>query len=267
MVVLKARKLTAGRPRRHECLESDALVRAALSEMERTGIDGFSLRAAARAIGCDPATLIYRFGSREGLERAVADRLHAEIGRLDPDHPWRDRLLVMARQYRAVAQTYPRTFPVLMRYWTTGPRDLLLTEDCFRALSDAGVPRTGYPPLNAASMPPYLAYAPVRPAGLWAYPLRPSLTTSKLSPVLTRCGATCRRSRRWLPTMSLRSPLVSCSTGSPPWGTGRRPRKNPHATSAQSRGSPEPMLFFLIYALAAVAEIACCSAFWRWARK
>ncbi len=139
-MVLKARKLTAGRPRGQQCLESEDLVRVALAEMERTGIDGFSLRAAARAVGCDPAALIYRFGSREGLERAVADHLHAEIGRLDPALPWRDRLLGMARQYRSVAQTYPRTFPVLMRYWTTGPRDLLLTEDSLRALSDAGVP-------------------------------------------------------------------------------------------------------------------------------
>lgn len=134
------RKSSAGRPRSQQCLAADTLVRVALAEMERTGIDGFSLRAAARAVGCDPSALIYRFGSREGLERAVADHLHAEIGRLDPDLPWRERLLVMARQYRRVAQTYPRTFPVLMHYWTTGPRDLLLTEDSLRALSDAGVP-------------------------------------------------------------------------------------------------------------------------------
>jgi len=127
-------------PKGQRGLDDATLLRGALAEMERTGIAVFSLRSAARALGCDPAALIYHFGSREGLERAVADRLHAEIVRLDPGLPWRDRISGMARQYRAVAQTYPRTFPILMRYWTTGPRDLAVADDCFRALSDAGVP-------------------------------------------------------------------------------------------------------------------------------
>jgi AcrR family transcriptional regulator len=181
-VVLKARKLTVGRPHRHECLESDELVRAALFEMERTGIDGFSLRAAARVIGCDPAALIYRFGSREGLERAVADRLHAEIGRLDPDLPWRDRLLVMARQYRAVAQAYPRTFPVLMRYWTTGPRDLLLTEDCFRALSDAGVPPDRLPAAECGLYATLLGLCAGEAGGLVGLPTPAIIETIETEP-------------------------------------------------------------------------------------
>lgn len=127
-------------PRGQRGLDEAALLQAALGEMERTGVENFSLRAAARAIGCDPAALIYHFGSREGLERAVADRLHAGIMRPDPGLPWRERLTVMARQYRAVAQDYPRTFPLLMRYWTTGSQDLALADETFSALAEAGLP-------------------------------------------------------------------------------------------------------------------------------
>jgi AcrR family transcriptional regulator len=127
-------------PRGQRGLDDATLLASVLAEMERTGVGDFSLRAAARAIGCDAAALIYRFGSREGLERAVADRLHAGIERPDRSLPWRDRLVNMARQYRAVAQTYPRTFPLLMRYWTTGSQDLVLADDTFTALSDAGLP-------------------------------------------------------------------------------------------------------------------------------
>ncbi len=127
-------------PRGQRGLDDAALLEAALAEMERTGVENFSLRSAARAIGCDPAALIYHFGSREGLERAVADRLHAAIVAPDRAHPWRERLTSMARQYRAVAQTYPRTFPLLMRYWTTGPQDLVLCDDTFAALAESGIP-------------------------------------------------------------------------------------------------------------------------------
>jgi AcrR family transcriptional regulator len=127
-------------PRGQRGLDEAALLQAALGEMERTGVENFSLRAAARAIGCDPAALIYHFGSREGLERAVADRLHAGIARPDPSLPWRERLTVIARQYRAVAQDYPRTFPLLMRYWTTGSQDLVLADETFTALAEAGLP-------------------------------------------------------------------------------------------------------------------------------
>ncbi len=132
-------------PRGQRGLEDGALLEAALGEMERSGVENFSLRAAARAIGCDAAALIYHFGSREGLERAVADRLHAAIAQPDRSLPWRERLLYMARQYRGVAQTYPKTFPLLMRYWTTGPQDLVLCDETFAALSDAGVPESLLP--------------------------------------------------------------------------------------------------------------------------
>lgn len=127
-------------PKGDRGLESAVLLEAALGLMERSGAQNFSLRAAAREIGCDPAALIYHFGSREGLERAIADRLHAGITPPPSTWSWRDRLLDMARQYRSVAQAHPRTFPLLMRYWTTGPQDLRLCDETFAALSECGVP-------------------------------------------------------------------------------------------------------------------------------
>ena len=137
--------LKKGQPKGERGLESAALLEAALGEMERSGVENFSLRGAARVIGCDPAALIYHFGSREGLERAIADRLHSGIVPPLRSRPWRDRLLAMARQYRAVAQTYPRTFLLLMRYWTTGPQDLRLCDETFAALADCGIPKSLIP--------------------------------------------------------------------------------------------------------------------------
>jgi AcrR family transcriptional regulator len=163
-------------PRGQRGLDEAALLEAALAEMERSGVENFSLRSAARAIGCDPAALIYHFGSREGLERAVADRLHAAILAPDRARPWRERLTSMARQYRAVAQTYPRTFPLLMRYWTTGPQDLVLCDDTFAALAEAGIPSALLPAVECGFYAALLGLCAGEAGGLTG---RPSTTVMK----------------------------------------------------------------------------------------
>ena len=172
-------------PRGQRGLDDAALLEAALAEMERAGVENFSLRSAARAIGCDPAALIYHFGSREGLERAVADRLHAAIIAPERSFPWRERLMSMARQYRAVAQSFPRTFPLLMRYWTTGPQDLVLCNDTFAALSEAGIPGPLLPAVECGFYAALLGLCAGEAGGLTARPNSTVLEEIAATPGLT----------------------------------------------------------------------------------
>lgn len=131
-------------------LEAD-LVRASLMEVERSGLEGFGLRCAARAIGCDVATLSYRFGSKEGLERAIAHRLHEEVAAPKPRLKWQCRLTGLANAYRQVAKRYPNAFPLLLRFWTTGPRDMQISEEWHQALYDAGLREADIPPVACAT--------------------------------------------------------------------------------------------------------------------
>jgi AcrR family transcriptional regulator len=172
-------------PRGQRGLDEGALLTAALAEMERSGVENFSLRAAARAIGCDAAALIYHFGSREGLERAVADRLHAAIVHPDRSLPWRERLLGMARQYRGVAQAYPRTFPLLMRYWTTGPQDLALCDEAFTALKDAGISEALLPAVECGLYAALLGLCAGEAGGLIGRPNAQALNDIRSTPGLT----------------------------------------------------------------------------------
>ncbi len=44
----------------------------------------------------------------------------------------------MATAYREIAKRYPNAFALLLRFWTTGPRDLQIAEEWHQALYDAG---------------------------------------------------------------------------------------------------------------------------------
>ena len=119
-------------------LDRAAIVAAALAEMDEQGEVGFSLRRVAARLGRDPMALLYHLGSRENLERAVAEALNSEVPMPDPALPPRARLAAVADAYRALAHRHPRSFPLLLRFWTTGPSDYALAEAVYAALGEAG---------------------------------------------------------------------------------------------------------------------------------
>jgi AcrR family transcriptional regulator len=120
-------------------LEPDEIVTAGLSLMEGKGPDAFSVRKLGAKLGCDPMAVLYHFKSKTGLERAMADAINAEITPVDVNASWRDRLKDLAFQYRKLALRYPQTFPLLMRFWITGPADYRHAEMIYQALEDAGL--------------------------------------------------------------------------------------------------------------------------------
>jgi len=124
-------------------LDPREIVVAALALMDREGPEGFSVRKLGQAVGCDPMAVLYHFGSKDGLERAVADAVVADLRQLDPDAPWRDRLRGLAFGYRELALRHPRAFPLLLRFWVTGPADHRAAEALLGALADAGLDDEG----------------------------------------------------------------------------------------------------------------------------
>lgn len=120
-------------------LSSAQIVAEAVAVQEDVGAEGFSLRKVATRVGCDPMAVLYHLGSRENLERAMAEHLNAQLRPPDHGAPWRHRLTDLAQGYRALALRYPRTFPLLLRFWITGPADYEHAETVYQALTDAGL--------------------------------------------------------------------------------------------------------------------------------
>ncbi|ABE40311.1 transcriptional regulator, TetR family [Rhodopseudomonas palustris BisB5] len=119
-------------------LAPEAIVAAAIELIEHVGEADFSLRKLGQKLGCDPMTVLYHFKSKDGLLRAMADHLTAQLQASDPTLDWRGRLRALAFEYRRVALAFPCTFGLMSRFWTTGPADYQHIETVYQALEEAG---------------------------------------------------------------------------------------------------------------------------------
>jgi AcrR family transcriptional regulator len=119
-------------------LDPGTILDAAVALLEQEGAAGFSVRKLAARVGCDPMAVLYHFGNKDGIERAIGEWLAERIALTNPDAPWDERLMALALQYRDLACRYPRSFPLLLRFWMTGPADLRLAEYGYAAFAEAG---------------------------------------------------------------------------------------------------------------------------------
>lgn len=113
--------------------------------MEEKGEVGFSVRGLGQRAGCDPMTVLYHFGSKESLYRAMASRMEEELPDADVALDWRDRLRHLATEYRGLALRYPNSFWLLQKFVHSGVADLKQTEMVHQALGQAGVPQPQIP--------------------------------------------------------------------------------------------------------------------------
>ncbi|MBY6349232.1 TetR/AcrR family transcriptional regulator [Rhodococcoides corynebacterioides] len=121
-------------------LSREDMVVTAVRTREKLGAGEFSLRRVAAAVPCDPMSIVHHFGSKVGLEQAMASWVEEQI---EPpvDGDWRARLDALADAYRAVGLRHPETFPLLQAFTFTGVADQALTEVVHRAFDEAGVDR------------------------------------------------------------------------------------------------------------------------------
>jgi len=125
-------KLVAGRgkqpkPYHHGTLR-EALIAATDAILDERGIEGFTLREAARRVGVSPAAPVHHFGSAAGLLTEVAIRAYSELTRYlcdarsgEDSDPAR-RLHAQGLGYVRFALRYPGRFKLMFR------RDLLLDD-------------------------------------------------------------------------------------------------------------------------------------------
>jgi len=136
----------------------DGIARAALALLDRTGLDGLTMRLVAAELGVRAPTLYWHVKNKQELLDAMADLLVAEAN-LDlapsrPDEDWADWLIALAARMRRTMLGHRDGARVLAGSYTTHPSVVDAVELTLRTLGAAGVP----PRVAARSVPAVLHY-------------------------------------------------------------------------------------------------------------
>ena len=87
---------------RRDPLNREAIVAAAIRILDEAGLDGFTTRRVADALGTGPASLYWHVSSKDGLLDLVFDEVIGEQHVPDADpHGWQDQLKGVAHTMRA----------------------------------------------------------------------------------------------------------------------------------------------------------------------
>jgi TetR/AcrR family tetracycline transcriptional repressor len=110
-VTTPRRKRPPKRPQ--DALSKDSVVVAALSLIDRDGLNGFSMRALADALGVYPTAIYWHVEDKNALlAEVVAHALKDSVPRPGPAD-WRLWLKEFFRRYRAAVQRHPNVAPLI----------------------------------------------------------------------------------------------------------------------------------------------------------
>jgi AcrR family transcriptional regulator len=129
---------TAGDRYHHGNLRA-ALLDSALEVLSENGVDGFSMREAARRAGVSQSAPKYHFGDARGLLGALAARAYHQLcGRLEAvefaGRDVRERVAALSAEYVAFARDNRALFDLMWRMTQFDFNDPDLTEQKHRAL-------------------------------------------------------------------------------------------------------------------------------------
>lgn len=100
------------RPRR---LSEEAVVDAALAQIDAVGIEAVSMRGIGRELGSSAMAIYRYFDSKEALLDAVQDRLVSQMEPGPIQEDWRLAISQLATAFRAVLRAHPRAIPLFSR--------------------------------------------------------------------------------------------------------------------------------------------------------
>src|SRR5918993_5102038 len=123
-----------GRPPR---LSRDRIVDTALDLIDRSGLQGLTMRALAHELQVDPMAVYRHVRDKNELLGAMCDRLLVALDPIDLDDGWEPQLCHLAEQIRERFAARPALLPALAAAPVT-PTSLLIAADTVALLIRAG---------------------------------------------------------------------------------------------------------------------------------
>ncbi|TCC53511.1 TetR/AcrR family transcriptional regulator [Kribbella capetownensis] len=127
-----------GRPR---AVTEQAILDAALWQLDGGGADAVSIRGIAAQVGIAPNAVYTYFPSKAAVLRALVERFLGDVNHdrfIDRELPWRERVEALALELRTHLVAHRGAVQLLLGGPMDGPNALTLRESLSEALADGG---------------------------------------------------------------------------------------------------------------------------------
>ncbi len=94
-------------------LTADRVIDGAVTLADETGIDAFTIRKLADAIGVKPMTIYHHVPNKEAIIDGMVDRVFSEIDLPPTELDWREAMMIRARSMRQVLARHPWAAPLM----------------------------------------------------------------------------------------------------------------------------------------------------------
>jgi len=125
-------------PKARRPLDRDGIERAALRLIDDEGLAEFSMRHLGKKLGVEAMSLYHHYPSKAHLLDALLDRLIATLPIPESTLPWRERILQICVDYRALAAKHPKFAPFMIVHRMNTRTTLAWLESMVRIIGDAG---------------------------------------------------------------------------------------------------------------------------------
>jgi len=123
-------------------LRREAILEAALAEIDAKGLASFSLRGLARSLGVNASVIVWHVGNRDAVVAEVIRLVLRDcVPPRMPGQPWQDWLRSLFFRFREAIRRHPNTAPLIGADTVSNLRpDFALVEAILSVLVEAGVP-------------------------------------------------------------------------------------------------------------------------------
>lgn len=158
-----ASPIEAGTP----ALSAERIIEVALAQLAERGLERFSLRDVARALGVYPTAVYWYFRSRNDLLAAVCASAQRDIVPPPRQGEWRQWLRELFRGYRQAMHRHPHLAQLIGAQMLSNARlDLTLVDGILHMLLQAGCPEADLVDLYNAVVAALCAYPTIELAPL-----------------------------------------------------------------------------------------------------
>ncbi len=120
-------------------LSAEAVIDGAVALADRIGMESFTIRRLAEALGTRPMTIYHHVPGKEAIIDAMVDRVFSEIDRPPTDVPWTRAMRQRCQSARRVLARHPWAAPLMESRTNPGPETLGHHEAVLECLRGGGL--------------------------------------------------------------------------------------------------------------------------------